>query len=435
MTPSESAPSLPSAAAAVRLGDLAGASGFAARTGVAYVCESDGYEAPPGWTVASVEESTNHRAAWHSATAADDLLALAARGSHRTGAPLLMPGPGSGGTRSGREETRLEDKIEFRMAMDQNGVRTPPWRAVRSWPENVETLRKELGGQLVVQAARGSGGHGTLLDDCAPGSSGLTGAWPEGGQALVSRYVRGVTVNCHGAVLSGQEREVGPVSVQLGECADLRSSFGQYAGSVFTTGILDGASRSELARAVLLTGRLLRDDGFNGVFGVDAVVDEWGTVHVLEVNARLQASTWLLASGQPSGGLPWWWLRGKWPDGHDPDGLAQIVNGRSQLCVRYNGTREAEVASLGGMDRSHGGNVIGEGFSVIYSGIPRVGRHVLPGALLCRIASDNPLFDPWTNKLTGNARGALDLVRQSVVLREITHDRRCPRTSTPQPGT
>ena len=306
--------------------------------------------------------------------------------------------------------------------MDRHQIRTPPWRVTEGPPASLDFLRARLGERLVVQSARGSGGHGTVLLDSLSNIDDIASVWPVAATSLVSRYISGITVNCHGAVVGHLADQVGPVSVQLGACEALGSTFGQYCGSVFTREILGGDSLAELRHAVRTTARLLRDDEFTGIFGVDAIVDPRGRVHVLEVNIRLQASTWLLAgleSGDGMGGLPAWWLRNRWPDGHDPDRMAGLAEGRSQLCVRYRGAREAEVLSLGDLFAAARGNSLGVEPAVFYSGFPRVGRHLTPGALLCRIASDVPLFNPFTAHLSVHAEKALDLLRRSVKLREI----------------
>ncbi|MFF0717309.1 hypothetical protein [Micromonospora sp. NPDC003816] len=57
--------------------------------------------------------------------------------------------------------------------------------------------------------------------------------------------------------------------------------------------VLTDAQHAEIDRAARLVGARLRDDGYTGVVGVDAIVDLDGVVYpVLEINARLNMSTY-----------------------------------------------------------------------------------------------------------------------------------------------
>ncbi|MFE7869380.1 hypothetical protein ACFUYE_03420 [Micromonospora humida] len=67
---------------------------------------------------------------------------------------------------------------------------------------------------------------------------------------------------------------------------------GVHQGHIMPAGLTD-AQYAEIDHAAQLVGVRLRDDGYVGVVGVDAIVDPDGVVYpVLEINARLNMSTY-----------------------------------------------------------------------------------------------------------------------------------------------
>ncbi|MER6797962.1 ATP-grasp domain-containing protein, partial [Amycolatopsis mediterranei] len=80
--------------------------------------------------------------------------------------------------------------------------------------------------------------------------------------------------------------------VQLDFVKRALTEHGVHKGHLMPAGITS-AAHEEIEHAAEVVGHRLRDDGFHGVLGVDAVVGADGTVYpVLEINARLNMSTY-----------------------------------------------------------------------------------------------------------------------------------------------
>jgi predicted ATP-grasp superfamily ATP-dependent carboligase len=157
-----------------------------------------------------------------------------------------------------------------------------------------DTLVKALGAPFIIQPPLGSAGIGTYAAASASDLRNVVGLLP-GGRILASSHAGGTTFNVHGIAISS-EIEVSQPSVQLTGISELGNAPFGYCGNDFT--LVKAFRESVVERSRQLTrsvGQWLLDEGYAGLYGVDlAVCDD--IVTVLEVNPRLQGSTWLLAT-------------------------------------------------------------------------------------------------------------------------------------------
>ncbi|MFE6050581.1 ATP-grasp domain-containing protein [Kitasatospora sp. NPDC056446] len=330
----------------------------------------------------------------------------------------------------------MGDKIAQRAWLRSLGAATPPDAVVDTLDHRA--LARRFGERYVVQTPRGSGGHGTHLvtrEEDLP-RAGTTGqgthgpAAQETGPWLVSGYVEGTPVNVHGLVSADGTVRVLRPSVQLTRVEGVGAAFGAYSGCDFGAPAL--LAPRALERATGLTrqiGAALARLGYRGLFGADFVLDDGDRALLLELNCRMQGSTWLLGElelaehalpaalrhllerhGHPTGGEP----------RTDPAGAAQLV-------VRHTGSpARVRTAPTGGLHRLKDGLLqrCGAGFGLLECGpddvallqLPSPGTLLHPGVPLARIVARHPLTTPDGTALTPYARQLVDALRTGFTL-------------------
>lgn len=297
---------------------------------------------------------------------------------------------------------QLDDKGWVRSQLARAGVAVPSTLVFPAAALNYAELIREVGEPLVLQRRFGSSGEGTYLvaDErdmarvCSVNSDETT--W------VVSAHAGDCTVNVHGLVLDDRV-EVSVPSLQLTGVSELAPSFGAYCGSDFGAATsLDAPKRTAVATLGRQIGRWLAALGYRGLFGADMAVGS--DVSVLEVNPRLQASTWLLGEMElEAGTIPtivahFSHLLGVRAYGRreeiTADGAAQMI-----LCwqgdhgLRIRPSMGDGVYSLDARDRLRfrrpaEGLLECESADVLVFGLPPPGRTttVRPGAALARVA-------------------------------------------------
>lgn len=202
----------------------------------------------------------------------------------------------------GRPRVELASKIAMRRWLQDLGVPLPPSIVVARAFLDYGSVAKQLGAVFVLQTPIGSAGVGTYLIQGSADVDLAKRRQPATGQWLASAYAGDTTLNLHGLVTGRGAVAVSRPSVQLANLPRAGAGFGEYCGSDFCGP--NGQPESVLRRCRLLVERIgtsLAGHGYQGVFGVDfAVCDE--AVAVLEVNSRIQASTWLLSEIELSAG-------------------------------------------------------------------------------------------------------------------------------------
>ncbi|WP_329467375.1 ATP-grasp domain-containing protein [Streptomyces sp. NBC_01431] len=324
----------------------------------------------------------------------------------------------------------LVDKTLMRPWLRSLGLPTPDDTVVAEL--DLTVLSRKLGSSFVVQQPRGTGGHGTYLVHDGQQVDGA-GDIPEGGPWLVSRYAKGVPINQHGLVTFGGTVHVLPASVQLTDLKGAGAPFGSYSGCDFGAArALPATARGRARHAVERVGRRLADMGYRGTFGVDLVV-RGDDVVTLEVNCRMQSSTWLLGELELAAGvLPTQVRHVLEQHGHGTAGESlSEADAAVQLILRHSGppARVARAPHSGRYTINPAGEAVwrGEGccltdcsadeLAVIH--LPRPGTVLAPGAALARLISRLPLTNPDGHILTTYGKEAMTAVASLFALDEM----------------
>jgi ATP-grasp domain len=318
--------------------------------------------------------------------------------------------------RSAQEVSRIaDDKVFVREQLYRIGVSVPAANVVDADEDGFPGLAAGLGAPFVLQAPQGAGGQGTyLINDEVDFAAALRGQ-PLVGQWLASAYAGPLTINVSGVI--DADGVVGlATSIQSSGIAEIGAGFGAYCGSDFSR---IGALPAEVVTAALSqtrqVGRWLHGLGHRGLFGADIAVDGHD-IAFLEVNPRIQGSSWLLSKVQRAGGGEGCLIQHvrallgqRLTDESVPAGMAVGVAG-SHLMVRWTGP--------GGVVRSvppAGSQPLGPGAgTVTVTGLPAVGTILLPGAIVARLESDASLTEPAGTALLPAVRRFLATLRASV---------------------
>lgn len=156
---------------------------------------------------------------------------------------------------------------------------------------------------LVVQRAPNNLiGRGTVRVGGAAELTSALVAWA-GEPLKVSRFQPGLPVTVSGCV--GADTTVASmVSQQLVGLAELAAGWGTHCGNQLLRPADLGASVYRSCRAMCHTiGEGLREEGYRGVFGIDAVVGPDGRVWFIEINPRFQTVVSLVQAAEVANGL------------------------------------------------------------------------------------------------------------------------------------
>jgi hypothetical protein len=289
-----------------------------------------------------------------------------------------------------------EDKIFVREAVQRWGVPVPEQMVLHRSDVDFDSVGARLGTPFVLQAPSGAGGQGTHLVQ-EPGDLALALArQPLVDKWLASRYAGDVTVNIAG-VVHFDGVHLMPPSVQASGLAQLGFSFGGYCGSDFHP----GAANPKVTEIGVAVGEWLRRRGHRGIFGVDIAVDG-DDVALLEVNPRIQGSSWLLSTiQQRQGDVPSLIqhvqaLLGM-PLGRDLMVTPELTGQGSHLLVRWRG-RTGVVLERPALDTG----------SVDVSAMPSLGTRIEPGAIIARLAAPHSLAAADGRNLTAATATLVD---------------------------
>jgi ATP-grasp domain len=261
-----------------------------------------------GTSLVALEERLGRRRLWSSALI-DELLPLLrdvlAEPSARAAQTTLVPYAASEALEAAasqwpaarivgpaaRLRRLLDEKPRVRAELGRRGVPVVDGAIVDLSSVGFPELRRRFGCPVVVQRPTGSTGIGThFVGDDRTLARALRDC---GSMLLVSPYVGTCTVNVHALVQAGTVL-VGPPSVQLAGLPAAGVPAPIYCGNDFGAAARLGP---ELLRQIEETARRaaswLAELGYEGIFGVDVVTDG-SSAGLLELNPRLQGSTWLL---------------------------------------------------------------------------------------------------------------------------------------------
>jgi hypothetical protein len=284
-------------------------------------------------------------------------------------------------------ERLAEDKVYIRAALQGLGVPVPEALALDRDELDFTAVARRLDAPFIAQTPNGAGGQGTYLVRDAAELAAARQAHPHVTRWLLSRYAGDVTINVAGVVHADGVRLL-PASLQISGIPQLGYAFGGYCGSDFATPRIDPGA---LAQAYLHTERIgawLAAQGHRGLFGADIAVSG-GDVAFLEVNPRIQGSSWLLSRLQERHGLDpclHQHLRALLGEPLDPADAARpvLATAGSHLLVRWTGP--------GGVVRAVPRPDSYAGIQV--TGLPALGVTLLPGAILARLESTTSLSAP-----------------------------------------
>jgi hypothetical protein len=290
------------------------------------------------------------------------------------------------GTCQPRVRAIAEDKVYVRQTLERLGVPVPQAVVVTAAAVDFREQAWLLDLPFVLQAPEGAGGQGTYLIHTKEDLLSAITRHPHVECWLASRYCGDVTINVAG-VVHRDGVQLFPASVQSSGIASLGSGFGAYCGSDF--GAATAIAAPVLAQAHHHAGQIgqwLREEGHLGLFGADIAVGSGG-VAFLEVNPRIQGSSWLLSKAQRERHLKPCLeqhveaLLGRPLGGADPE--ADPVAGSHLLC-RWTG-RQGIVRSVAAQ---------GIAPDITITAAPRLGTVLMPGAIVARIESTGSLAAP-----------------------------------------
>ncbi|MFI6845885.1 hypothetical protein OG535_17005 [Kitasatospora sp. NBC_00085] len=296
---------------------------------------------------------------------------------------------------------------------DHLGVPAPAGAVVGGRPDH-RALRDRFGAVYVAKSPRGSAGNGTHLVRSAEEAAAL----PERERWLVSEYVGDTAVNVHGFVgLDGLPQVLRP-SLQPTGVEAAGAGCGQYAGCDF--GAPERLFPVAVRRCLDATERIgwaLAGLGYRGVFGAVFVLRDDRAL-ALEINCRMQGSSWLLGETELERG-----------DGRLPTPVRHVLERRGvpalgkpdpdraegvQLTVRHAGApaRAVRVPETGAYALREGalvrrGDVAGllecGPEETVLVNLPPAGTLLHPDAVLARLVTRRPLTAPDGRTLRAGA--------------------------------
>jgi hypothetical protein len=330
-----------------------------------------------------------------------------------------------------RVPAQASEKIAMRSWLARLGVPVPESLVVDARQCDFGSLSRRLGPVVVLQDPHGSGGAGTERVASADDLEAAHRKHPQVRRWLASRWAGDTTINLHGLVPASGPVAVSAPSLQLSGIAEIGAGFGEYGGSDF------GAPQQLINRTVIdqctslvrRIGLSLSGMGHVGLFGVDMAIAE-GSVAVIEVNTRVQASTWLLGEGElEAGTVPmlcrhFLALTGLQTDGERPPAVAHMG---CTLIVRHTGTVPIIAGSAlqpgvydlaAGLAWRRGGIGLldcGPG-EVVIGDLPRPGSLVEPGGTLARLTARTSVTTDCGRRLSAPAAAVVDEVRRRIGL-------------------
>lgn len=187
----------------------------------------------------------------------------------------------------------IDNKIFTRFSLENLGLPVPQSIEVSNIHLDFSYLKNMLGEPFILQAPMGSSGKGTflidnecLLDEIK--NSCFSNIW------LASRYMGNMTVNVHG-IAQPNNIYISMPSVQITGLKELTGMWGSYCGNdFFAAQNISKSVKTKIQKMVEAVGQWLFKLGFIGIFGVDFVLNG-EDAYIIEINPRIQGSTWLLS--------------------------------------------------------------------------------------------------------------------------------------------
>ncbi|HCT78382.1 MAG TPA: hypothetical protein DGG94_13495 [Micromonosporaceae bacterium] len=301
-----------------------------------------------------------------------------------------------------------EDKIWVRRQLQGIGVPVPDDLVLSPGEIDFGMAQSTLDTPFVLQAPNGAGGQGTYLIEDAGGLAAALAQQPHVDRWLLSRFAGRTTINVAGVVhVDGVQ--LLPASVQTSGIAELGVGFGAYCGSDFAAPAqLSAEVLSQAYAQAEVVGKWLHGLGHLGLFGADIAVTG-DSIAFLEINPRIQGSSWLLSKLQQAQGVSpclQQHVRALLGQPVESTELPISTQAGSHLLVRWSGPAGV-VLSVPDLTQVEG---------VTVTAMPAAGITVLPGAILARLEAGNSLATPDGRGLLPGTRAFLEAFQSGVKL-------------------
>jgi ATP-grasp domain len=310
--------------------------------------------------------------------------------------------------RPAQEMSRIaDDKIFVREQLGRLGVSLPKALVVDAAAGAFRQAAAALGLPFVLQSPQGAGGAGTHLIDTEAQFVDALGSQPHVPRWLASAYAGDRTINVAGVV---DESGTGGLtaSVQTSGIADLGAAFGAYCGSdVGQAATLPAAVLRAAYEQTLHIGGWLHALGHRGIFGADIAVSG-NNIAFLEVNPRIQGSSWLLSKLERAEG-------GQGALVHHVRALLGAADTayRGPTPVRAGSHLLVRWTAPSGVVRSLP-RTPAAGSRVTVTGLPTVGTVLTNGAIMARLESAESLTTPDATALRPHVRLLLAGLRRNL---------------------
>ncbi|MBI1833823.1 MAG: ATP-grasp domain-containing protein [Candidatus Andersenbacteria bacterium] len=206
---------------------------------------------------------------------------------------------------------RFENKVNVRGIIELNSLFPPFLIAQKSelgqLPFTYKSLQQQFGSFVLQDESEHiSGGRGTTIvhDERAYRLGIQKVAKNKSQQVVISKYVHGQSVSIQ-ACITKDGIFHGPLQQQIVTEPHLtRPGSSQFAGAQWSVDPLLTNNLPAASRIVQTVGRAMQSHGYKGIFGLDLIIEESGSIKLVEINARLTALTPPLTLFQNSRNIP-----------------------------------------------------------------------------------------------------------------------------------
>jgi len=318
----------------------------------------------------------------------------------------------------------FQHKSALHRAACEIGLPNPNGRWVSPDSFSYPDLRHAYGDRFVLQRGLGSAGSGTYLVESRQAAETILRQWPDQ-QIYICPYLGDLSLNINAAVI-GRNVCVGFPNVQLSGVRELGTPWGGYCGNDYSAAAeMDPALIERVQEFTERLGGWLASQGFEGLFGVDFVIDETnGLPFAVDLNPRSQGSTVVSTQAElQDGRLPLAAAELGYRCGllTGSELRARIDQFRkplrgAQLCLRSPSSAPHAIPSdvppgiyrvEETMEFSQPGIGLGECRSpedwLLTCGVPRLKTLVQPGAWLVRLFSNDTVSEGKSSQLNSRA--------------------------------
>jgi len=182
----------------------------------------------------------------------------------------------------------FEDKISFFNLCKNYGLTVPEGEILENLSlANYGSLSEKYGETVVIQFGRGWAGNSTYFIKSEKELVRVKEIFS--GRIKVSRFIKGTTI-LNNAVVYEDSILISKPALQVKADPRITSSSGGTGGRQWPVK-LDGGQENMIGELTEKTGRIMREKGYKGFFGLDFLAEEnTGKIFLSENNARLTAS-------------------------------------------------------------------------------------------------------------------------------------------------